>query len=400
MRISTSMLNDIALNGIESDQSALSKTENELSTGLSINSPSDNPAGEVQLLQLTAATTQITQYTSNGQSATSSLNLEQNALSSASTTLQSVQSLVTEANSGSENSSNLQAIATEIQQLGQQLMGTANSTNGSGEYLFAGYSVNTQPFTRGSTGSVVYNGDSGVRSVQVNSETSVQVGDAGSSVFMNVPTGNGTFTTSASSTNTGTGVVDAGSVTDAAAWTPGTYTVSFTDATDYQVTDSHGNVVGSGTYDPTNGSSVQFDGIEVGITGAPAAGDTFTVAPSGTSSVFDTLDNLVSALNTAGTSSASKAQLSSTLASGLQQIDNALQQVSNVNTVVGSRISLISSVGTSLSSESTTLTTETTNVDGLDYAAATAQYSQQYVALQAAEQTYAQIGNLSLFKYL
>jgi flagellar hook-associated protein 3 FlgL len=394
------MLNDIALNGIESDQSALSKTDNELSTGLSINTPSDNPAGEVQLLQLTAATTQITQYTSNGQSATSSLDLEENALSSATTTLQSVQSLVTQANSGSENSSDLQSIATELQQLGQQLMGTANSTNGSGEYLFAGYSVNTQPFTRGSSGSVVYNGDSGVRSVQVNSDTSVQVGDSGSSVFMNVPTGNGTFTTSASSTNTGTGVVDAGSVTDAAAWTPGTYTISFTDATDYQVTDSQGNVVGSGTYDPTNGSSIEFDGVEVGITGAPAAGDTFTVAPSGTSSVFDTLDNLVSALNTAGTSSASKAQLSSTLASGLQQIDNALQQISNVNTAVGSRISLISSVSTSLSSESTTLTTETTNLDGLDYAAATSQYSQQYVALQAAEEAYSEIGNLSLFKYL
>jgi flagellar hook-associated protein 3 FlgL len=400
MRISTSMLNDIALNGIESDQSALSKTQSELSTGLSINSPSDNPAGEVQLLQLTAATTQLTQYTSNGQSATASLNLEENALSSATTTLQSVQSLVTEANGGTESSSNLQAIATEIQQLGQQLMGTANSTNGSGEYLFAGYSVNTQPFSRGGTGSVLYNGDSGVRSVQVNSDTSVQVGDSGSSVFMNVPTGNGTFTTSASSTNTGTGVVDAGSVTDAAAWTPGTYTVSFTDATDYRVTDSLGNVVGSGTYDPSNGGSIQFKGVEVGITGAPAAGDTFTVAPSGTGSVFDTLDHLVSALNSAGSSSASKAQLSSTLASGLQQLDNVLQQVSNVNTAVGSRISLISSVGTSLSSESTTLTTETTNLDGLDYAAATAQYSQQYVALQAAEQTYAQIGNLSLFKYL
>jgi flagellar hook-associated protein 3 FlgL len=88
------------------------------------------------------------------------------------------------------------------------------------------------------------------------------------------------------------------------------------------------------------------------------------------------------------------------LASGLQQIDNALQQVSNVNTAVGSRISLISSVSTSLSSENTTLTTETTNIDALDYAAATSQYSQQYVALQAAEQSYAQIGNLSLFKYL
>ncbi len=77
MRISTSMLNDIALNGIESDESALSNTENQLSTGLSINSPADNPAGEVELLQLTTASTQVTQYTSNGSSATSNLDLEE-----------------------------------------------------------------------------------------------------------------------------------------------------------------------------------------------------------------------------------------------------------------------------------------------------------------------------------
>ncbi len=400
MRISTSMLNSIGLNGIESDQSALSATENELSTGLSINSPSDNPAGEVQLLQLTNTSTQVTQYTTNAKSATSNLDLEENALSSATSTLQSMQSLVTEANSGSQNSSDLQAIATQIQQLEQQLMGTANSTNGTGEYLFSGYAVNTEPFTRGSSGSVVYNGDSGVSSVQVNSDTSVQSGDPGSSVFMDVPTGNGTFTTAASSSNTGTGVIDAGSVTDASQWVPGTYTITFTDASDYQVTDSSGNTVASGTYDASNGGSIQFDGISVGISGLPAAGDSFTVAPSGTSSVFDTLDKLVSSLNNAGSSSASRAQLSSQLATSLQQINNAVQQVSNVNTSVGSRISLISSVNSSLSSEGTTLTTEISNVDGLDYAAATSQYSQEYTALQAAEDAYAQVFNLSLFKYI
>jgi flagellar hook-associated protein 3 FlgL len=394
------MLNSIGLNGIESDQSALSATEKQLSTGLSINSPSDNPAGAVELLQLTNTSTQVTQYTNNGKSATSNLDLEENALSSATSTLQSIQSLVTEANSGSQNSSDLQAIATQIQQLEQQLMGTANSTNGTGEYLFSGYSVNTQPFTRGSSGAVVYNGDSGVRSVQVNSDTSVHAGDPGSSVFMNVPTGNGTFTTSASSSNTGTGVVDAGSVTDASQWVPGTYTISFTDGSNYQVTDSGGNVVGSGSYDASNGGSIQFDGVQVGISGSPAAGDTFTVASSGTSSVFDTLDNLVSSLNSAGSSSASRAQLSSQLATALQQIGNALQQVSNVNTSVGSRISLISSVSNSLSSESTTLTTEISNVDSVDYAAASSQYSQEYVALQAAQDAYAQTFNLSLFKYI
>src|SRR6185312_16841216 len=223
MRISTPMVNQLALNGIMQDQSALSATQEQLSTGLSINSPADNPVGEVQLLQLTAASSQYQQYTSNGQSATANLNLEQAALSSATSTLQSIQSLAVQANSGTNNTSDLQSIATEIQQLEQQLQGTANATNATGQYLFAGYSVNTQPFVRGSAGLVNYVGDSGTSSVALDGGTSVQTGDPGSAVFMNVPTGNGTFSTAAGSANTGTGVIDAGSVTNAASWVPGQY---------------------------------------------------------------------------------------------------------------------------------------------------------------------------------
>lgn len=161
MRISTSMMNESALNGILQDESALSNTQNELSTGLSINSPSDNPVGEVQLLQLTNTETQYQQYVSNGQAASTALNLEQSALTSATSTLQSIQSLLVQANSSSNNSSDLRSIAAQVQQLEQQLLGVANSQNASGGYLFAGYSENTQPFVRGSSGAVVYMGDSG-----------------------------------------------------------------------------------------------------------------------------------------------------------------------------------------------------------------------------------------------
>jgi flagellar hook-associated protein 3 FlgL len=253
-----------------------------------------------------------------------------------------------------------------------------------------------------------YVGDTGVNTVSINGGTSVQTGDAGSSVYMNVPAGNGTFTTAASARNTGTGVVDAGSVTDAATWaaaataTPAgpPYTITFTDATDYSVTDASGNPVTTGTYDSTSGGEISFNGVEVGISGAPAAGDSFTVSPAGQQSVFDTLDNLVNSLNNAGSSAAARAQLSSQLASGLSNIDQALGQVSTVTSNVGSRISLISSVSNDLTAATTDVTTQISNVSNLDYAAATAQYSQEYIALQAAEQSYADINKLSLFNYL
>jgi flagellar hook-associated protein 3 FlgL len=406
MRISTSMLNETAVNGIMQDEAQLSQTQNQLSTGKSVNTPADNPVAMVQLLQLNNTDSQYQQYISNGQSANTNLTLEEQALSTSTTTMQSIRDLVVQANSGSNSTTDLQDIATQIGALESQLLGTANSQNAQGDYLFAGYSVGAQPFVRGSSGSVSYVGDSGTSSVPLDGGTSVQTGDPGSAVFMNIPSGNGTFTTAAASTNTGTGVIDAGSVTDAAAWNtaqtavPGPYTISFTDATDYTVTDSAGNTVATGTYNSTQGGSIAVNGIAVGISGAPAAGDTFTVAPAGTQSVFNTLDNLVSALNGAGSSAASRAQLSSTLNESLQQIDGALAQVSTVTSNVGSRISLIGSVNNSLTSQSTTVQTQISNLSSLDYAAATSQYSQEYVALQAAEQSYADINQLSLFKYL
>ena len=400
MRISTSMLNELAVNGIMQDQAALSQTQNQLSTGKSVNTPADNPVAAVQLLQLNNTNSQYQQYISNGQSANTNLTLEEQALSSSTTTLQSIRDLVVQANSGTNNATDLKNIATQISALESQLQGTANSQNAQGEYLFAGYSTGTQPFVRASSGSMTYLGDSGASSVPINGGTSVQTGDPGSAVYMNIPAGNGTFTTAASASNTGTGIIDAGSVTNQPAWVPGQYTITFSDATDYTVTDGTGATVASGSYNSANGGEIAFDGIQAGITGAPAAGDTFTLAPSGTQSVFNTLDNLVSALSNAGSSAAARAQLSSALGGSLQQIDQALNQVSTVTSSVGSRISLISSVNNSLTSASTTVAGQISNLSDVNYAAATAQYSQEYVALQAAEQSYADINQLSLFKYL
>ena len=81
--------------------------------------------------------------------------------------------------------------------------------------------------------------------------------------------------TSASSGNTGSGSIDQGSVPDSATWVRGDYTLSFTSATTYQVTNAAGTVVGNGAY--TSGSPITFNGIQVMVSGAPASGDSFSI---------------------------------------------------------------------------------------------------------------------------
>jgi flagellar hook-associated protein 1 FlgK len=85
----------------------------------------------------------------------------------------------------------------------------------------------------------------------------------------------GPLVASATSTNTGSASIVSATVPDLATWTGGNYTLSFTDPTDYSVTDSNGNTVATGTY--TAGTPISFNGINVTLSGAPAAADSFAI---------------------------------------------------------------------------------------------------------------------------
>ena len=91
--------------------------------------------------------------------------------------------------------------------------------------------------------------------------------------------------TTATAANTGTGAVTSSAVTDPSTWVPGAYTISFTSANQYQVTNSANTVIGTGNY--TSGTPITFNGASVTLTGAPATGDTFTVGAAGAGNVGD-----------------------------------------------------------------------------------------------------------------
>jgi flagellar hook-associated protein 1 len=91
--------------------------------------------------------------------------------------------------------------------------------------------------------------------------------------------------TTAAPANTGTGAATASVVTDPSKWVAGAYKISFTSATQYQVTDSTNTVIGTGTY--TSGTPVTFNGASVTFTGTPATGDSFSVGAANASNVGD-----------------------------------------------------------------------------------------------------------------
>src|SRR5580692_5050476 len=155
MRVSTLEFQTNASQQMQTLESQISQTQEELSTGIQLQSASDNPAAMSQVNQLNVEISASQQYQTNGSALDSNLTLEEQSLSDATNVMQSARDLAVQANNAALTSSQRQDISTQLQQLLQQLVSTANSTDASGNYLFAGETPDTQPFSQ-SGGSVAY----------------------------------------------------------------------------------------------------------------------------------------------------------------------------------------------------------------------------------------------------
>ena len=395
MRIATSTFQNDAVSQMDALEAAMGTTQQQLSTGLKVQNAADNPTGVTTVNELNTEISASTQYVTNSNSAQTNLQLEEQAMSDATNVMQNANTLAVEANQSSLTGAQRQNIAAQLQQDLDQLVSIGNTTASDGSYLFGGTASTAAPFSQ-SNNNVTYNGSTQVNQVQISQNQSISTGDSGATAFMNVPTGNGTFVTAAAATNTGTGSISTGQVTDPSEWVPGNYTIGFTDPTDYTITDNaSGQTVASGTYD--DGDTISFNGAQFTISGTPATGDTFSIAPAGTTSAFSALSNLITTLNS---TSLNNGQLSTQIGSSIQQIQNSITTFSNVSASVGSRLNAITASQSTASTNQTTMKTNVSSITDVDYAAATTALSSEELALQAAQESYASIEKMSLFQYL
>ena len=395
MRISTASFQNDAVGQMDALEAALANTQQQLSTGLKVQNAADNPTGMTTVNQLNVEISASTQYTTNSNTAQTNLQLEGQAMSDATNVMQNVNTLAVEANNSALTASQRGNIASELQQDLNQLVSISNRTDSAGAYLFGGIASTSAPFSQ-SNNNVTYNGSTQVNQVQISENQSISTGDTGATAFMNVPTGNGTFVTSASLSNTGSASISTGQVTQPNQWVPGNYTVTFTDPTDYTITDnSSGAAVSSGTY--TDGSTIAFNGAQFTVSGTPAAGDTFSIAPAGTTSAFSAISNLITTLQS---TSLNNGQLTTQLGASIQQVQNTITSFSNVSASVGSRLNAITASQTTATTNQTNMKTNIASITNVDYAAATTALSSEELALQAAQESYASLEKMSLFQYL
>jgi flagellar hook-associated protein 3 FlgL len=185
MRVDPNMVPDM-LAAIQQSESTLSTALQQVSTGKSVNVPSDNPAAAAEMVQNTIETADVDQYTQNVSSVLSTVQTADSALSSVVTSLTQAVSLGTEGANGTNSAADEQALATQVQGILSSVVAQAN-TSYQGAYLFGGTASTTTPYIADPTSpsGYTYKGNDDVNSVQVGDKLSVQVNLPGSQIFSN-----------------------------------------------------------------------------------------------------------------------------------------------------------------------------------------------------------------------
>jgi len=159
MRISTSNFYNNTTTQLNELQSSISNLSTQISTGKKGITPQDDPAASVQILSLSQVTAADEQYTKNRVALKNTIGSATSALNGMVDTLQGVNEQVVYGSTGSLSNQDRATIATTLKGQLDQLVSLANSNDGAGHYLFAGFNVASNPSAVSlSTGSVSING--------------------------------------------------------------------------------------------------------------------------------------------------------------------------------------------------------------------------------------------------
>lgn len=407
MRISTSMMFDTGTQNMLQLQTNMYKLQNQMSTGRRILTPSDDPVAAAQALVISQRQSTNTQFIDNQGSAESLLADMESALRSASDLVGNVIVRAQEAGNTTLDDKGRQAIAYDIRESFDVLLGLANSSDSMGQYVFAGFKGDTQPFAiSGSPGSrtTTYHGDEGRRQLQVDSGRIMDVSESGS-MFMSIPQGNGTFKFSANSANTGSGTIGASSVISG--FNGSQYTLTFVTPTTYTI----GEVTAGGVSTTSlpqayvSGQDITLGPVgqqfKISLSGAPAAGDTFAVVPSSNQDIFKTLDEMIKALESnVSSNDATKATFKNQMSVIRQHLQEGFHTLITAQTSIGARRLELQNLTDAATDRDLQYQTDLTKLQELDYTKAVSDMANQKMVLEAAQLTFKQVSQMSLFNYL
>lgn len=410
MRISTNQIYQRGLNNLLSQQEKAMRLQEQLSSGLKVSTPSDDPIASAQIELMNQRISSTVLLQKNRQTVESALNLQEGILNGTVSSLQRLHDIQIQAGNSALSEADRKALAVEAKTILNQLQDYANSKDNSGGFMFSGGKSGVPAISLNSSGEYIYNGDSSLRFQAVAGNLQVAVNDTGDEVFMRIPNGNGSFAIHTVTPNSGTGVLSTGAVVNTATYIPDDYTMNYALNTNGQLVVMVSGVISGNVIPPSgladdaplyqDGGVVNFNGMEITTTGVPMAGDSFSITPSESESVFSTVQRMISNLNKPFGTDVEKAATQTENNQLLAQLDTSLNHILSVQADLGARLNQLESANTSNTNllEISEITRKL--LREIDPTEVATQYNLQLINLQAAQQSFVRIQNLSVFNYL
>lgn len=397
MRVSTANTFDASVDSLIKRQTALATAQEQLTTGKRVNRASDDPAAAARAERALATEMHTDAVQRAVNASQNAMQLSESALGDASDLLQQIREAMVAAGNGSYSDQERRAQAGKIAGLRTQLLAVANRQDGAGAYLFGGQSPDHAPFLD-AAGGVTYQGSPGQLDAASGDPLPLTVD--GRAAWVSGRTGNGTFTTAPATANTGQSWIDTGRVTDPSSVTGDSYSIVFGVAggvTTYSVL-QNGNPTALAGVPYVSGRAIGFDGLSATVSGVPADGDTFDLAPATADlNIFDAIDQAVAALNTPLRTAS---QISQTNSTYLAAIDSAMAQMQSVRAQVGETLGRIDSATGRLDDLRLAAQTDRSNAEGLDMVKAISDFQNKQTGYDAALKSYSMVQKMSLFNYL
>lgn len=137
MRVTNNMMSQNLLRNLEASQEKMLQLQNQASSNLKINKPSDDPAGVQKALRFKSNISSIEQWKNNADEALSYMDTIDSTLGDMTSMLQKVKDLAVQGSNETQTVDDRTAIASEVDQLSKQLKILANTQIGS-KYVFSG----------------------------------------------------------------------------------------------------------------------------------------------------------------------------------------------------------------------------------------------------------------------
>ncbi len=410
MRLSTTMMYTNGLSGVLSQESDMNRLVEQVGSGRKYLTPADDPLSASLAIGVAQTQSMNSTYAMNRQTANTNLGQEGNTLDSVKNALQEARTRVIQAG-GVLSDTDRQTLSTALKSTREALLGLANTTDGSGQYLFSGNDGSVMPYTKDATGKIKYSKSVGERTIQVDQSRQLSTSDLGVDIFGRANPGSQAYVASTPASNTGTAQFGAVSVVPGSGNLEKDFKLTFeADATGamgfrYETTDASGSsITVPGASLPatpyTPGAAIDFGGVSMVVTGEPKAGDVINVesVQSTDMDVFSTLDTLISALDAPSSGDpVATAHLGNALATANKKLSNSYDNVLTVTASVGARMNELDALDATGTKKGLTYAKSLSDLEDLDYYAGASQLALRQVALQAASAAFMTIQGSSLF---